>query len=87
MDTENNNSLAPSKEFMDLTMTQEIPRQEEHSQEFEDVCSEIFTELVECWIEKNALRLFAQTQENMVKKPALKRQKSNFEFPRKTRDY
>jgi len=80
MEQENNNSPVSN---LARSTAEIIIEDDDHPQEFEDVCSEIFTELVECWIEKNALRLFAQTQENLVKKPALKKQKSNFEFPRK----
>lgn len=86
METENTTN-GPSKEFIDLSMTQEIKRPEEESQEFEDVCSEIFTELVECWLEKNAPRLFSQVTEAHHAKPIYKRQKSNFSFPRTTREF
>lgn len=52
---------------MDTSLTQSTAEiMESEDDNFESVCSEIFTELVETWLEKNAMRLFGETQNRLL---------------------
>lgn len=46
----------------------QVEAEEVDMESFNEVCEGIFSELVECWLEKNALKLFEETQTRLLNK-------------------